>query len=564
MFQILIAVLVVILLLLVGISWFQHRAISQIKELQAVGDHLKKEDLASQLAQGKKMQLIGDAKETFNKLEKKYQEELIPQLKQVETRGKELQAAVKTSQLLTINSAINDYRTLVGRTSDEAQKIQKTLQDLQQQEQRHHQAIDHLRQQYRHFHQQMDEKNFEYGDTIKKLSQQLNDLEQRFAKFVDLTNKGDLEAAQEILSELQNDNQKFDHLLKTVPKLYKPLVTEFPDQLDELQKGYATLKKDHFNFTEQKLDVKIEQLQEKLKQTVAQLNDLEIDIVAQSSKDLADEIDNLYGVMQKEIDAQPEAKHLMDVMGKFIPHAQHQNEELIAELRRLNLSYTFNNNEIEAARQLNEQIKTINKQFQEDQKAFADQTVIYSQVVDRQKANQKELTLVEEKQEKINDEVAKLQTDEQRARKMLQKYSVDLRTIKRQVEQLNLPGVSQDYVDYFMGVSDEVKKLNAELHEYKINMDDVTKQLIMVESDLESLQVKTNDLRDSAELTERLLQYANRFSDNEEIEKAAEKSRKLFSKYEYTKSLEAIGTALEKVEPGSFKRIEDSYYSEND
>lgn len=146
---------------------------------------------------------------------------------------------------------------------------------------------------------------------------------------------------------------------------------------------------------------------------------------------------------------------------------------------------------------------------------------------------------------------------------MLQKYSVDLRTIKRQVEQLNLPGVSQDYVDYFMGVSNEVKKLNAELHEYKINMDDVTKQLIMVESDLESLQVKTNDLRDSAELTERLLQYANRFSDNEEIEKAAEKSRKLFSKYEYTKSLEAIGTALEKVEPGSFKRIEDSYYSEN-
>ncbi len=36
-------------------------------------------------------------------------------------------------------------------------------------------------------------------------------------------------------------------------------------------------------------------------------------------------------------------------------------------------------------------------------------------------------------------EVAKLQTDEQRARQMLQKYSTQIRT-NRQVEQLNLPG----------------------------------------------------------------------------------------------------------------------------
>ena len=395
------------------------------------------------------------------------------------------------------------------------------------------------------------------------MNDRLADLEDRYAKFTDLTTKGDLEAAQEILTDLQADNQEFDDLLKKVPQLYKPLVAEFPDQLAELRSGYETLTKQHYHFTEKKLGQKIDQLQAKLTQTVKQLNDLQVDVVEQSNQDLSTEIDHLYDVMQKELDAKPEAQHLMKVMGEFINHARRQNDELTKELKRLNLSYTFNNNEIEAARRLDERIKAIDKDYQRDAQAIKDDQALYSQILASQKANQQELTAVEEKQREINDEVAKLQTDEQRAKKMLQRYSVDIRTIKRQVEQLNLPGLSTDYLDYFKGVSDEIKKLAAALGQYKVDMDDVTKQLIMVEADLETLHTKTNDLRDSVELTERLLQYANRFPNDETVEKAAQEARQLFSEYEYAKSLEKIGTALEEVEPGSFKRLEDSYYNEN-
>ena len=107
-----------------------------------------------------------------------------------------------------------------------------------------------------------------------------------------------------------------------------------------------------------------------------------------------------------------------------------------------------------------------------------------------------------------------------------------------------------------------IKKLADELNEYKINMDEITKQLIIVESDLDTLNDKTDILRDSAELTERFQQYANRFSDNEKIAAAAKKSQELFKQFNYTASLEAIATVLEEIEPGSYKRIEDTYYRE--
>jgi len=49
--------------------------------------------------------------------------------------------------------------------------------------------------------------------------------------------------------------------------------------------------------------------------------------------------------------------------------------------------------------------------------------------------------------------------------------------------------------------------------------------------------------------------------DNVEVEVAVQKAQKLFDEsYDYSASLETIATVLDKVEPGSYKRLEDNYY----
>lgn len=562
MFQVLIVILIVILIILGGIVWYQHRVLKQIQGMVVACQQLHDKKIEEQLKQADQLQLTGDAKQEFDKLRSRYNDKIVPQLKAIRETGQDLQQAARTTKLLTISGPVNDLRADLAAATTALQQVEQSLQHIERQSKTHRQAIDRIKKNYQKFHQQLNEKSFEYGDSVKKLNEKLTELEKQYDHFVELTRKGDQDAAQEVLTDLQQDNQKLATQIKRVPPLYKPLVTEFPDQLQELASGYETLTAEHYHFTEDDLDEQIKRLQTKVDATLDQLNDLQLDVVKQANDDLAAQIDHIYAVMQKEIDARDEARHLVEMMGRFTQHAQRQNNELIGELDRLSLSYTMNNNEFEQARQLNEQIKTIVKQYNADQQAIRDQQAVYSQIVDREKSNRDNLTAIEQEQGKINDAVAKLQTDEQRARKMLQQYSVQIRTISRQVEQLNLPGVGQEYMDYFFGVSDEIKKLANELNEYKINMDNVTKQLIMVEADLEKLQDKTNDLRDSAELTERLQQYANRFAGNTKVAAAAKESRQLFDQYNYAGSLEAIATALEETEPGSYKRIEDSYYQE--
>ena len=561
-FQVLIGILIIVVAILACVYFYQRRAVKQINDLMESEKKLADQKVDQQIKNVEELQLIGDAKKQFETIKNKYEKQVRPAITAFNKRAPQLLADSRTSKLLTINTQIRDLQADLAKLTITLQQIQKDLQHLRQQQHTHKQAVEQIKNKYRQFHRQLNEKSFEYGDSEKQLNSRLNELEAQFAQFTDLTNKGDIEAAQEILTNLQSENDKFEQDLKKIPQLYKPIATEFPEQLSELKSGYETLVKQNFHFTEKNIDKQIEQLQSKLDQTIDQLNNLQLDVVEQSNKDLSDQIDYLYGVMQKEIDAKNEAVHLIEVMKGFTKHAQRQNDELGVELDRLSLNYTLTNHEQETVRELGEQIKAIIKQYRDDAEAIANKTAVYSQVLDRQKSNQKNLTEIEKSQEKLNDEVAKLQTDEQRARQMLQKYSTQIRTIHRQVEQLNLPGLPKDYLDYFFGVSDEIKKLADELNEYKINMDEITKQLIIVESDLDTLNDKTDILRDSAELTERFQQYANRFSDNEKIAAAAKKSQELFKQFNYTASLEAIATVLEEIEPGSYKRIEDTYYRE--
>lgn len=562
MFQIIIGILIVLIVVLGILYWYQQRAVKRVATLKKQYQKLIAQDIDQQLADAQKMNISGDSAKDLQQLAQKYQEQIQPLFERLQKQLDLVAKDIHTSKVFLVGSQVNDIQVLLNHTQSEMHSVTSALSRLAQLQKAHQSAIDRIKQEYRHFHQVLNDKSFQYGDSIDALKDELTALEKQYDQFAELTDKGDFDGAEKILNDLKHENAQLEAKIKQIPELYRPLATEFPTQLDELQSGYDQLVDQHYHFTVDDIPSQIQELRERRQNAVDKLKQLDIDDLARTNKEMADQIDDLYSAMQKELDAKPQAEHLIQTIGQFVEHAAHQNDQLSKELDRLSINYSLNNHEIEDTRSLSEQINNIRDEYQTDQKAMKEQKAVYSQVLDRQTTNEKSLTQIEEQQAKINDEVAKLQLDEQRAKQMLQKYATQIRALRRQVDQLNLPGFPKDYLNYFFGVSDEIKKLADELAQYRVDMDEVTKQLIIVESDLETLRDKTDDVRDSAELTERLQQYANRFSDNQKVAAAAVKSRDQFSQYQYTASLETIATALEEVEPGSYKRIEDGYYAE--
>lgn len=536
-----------------------------ITDLRARLVALEEARLARRLDDASLADLMGESLKVFTALQDDYLKKVAPAVDDANEQLEEVSNNLNGLNVFTVTGQLNQVRELVEEAEQQQKRVVDRLQKADQKEEEQKKATATMGEQLGDFQKKLDDTAYQYGDAIRPLRSQLADLQEQFTRFNEIAAKGDHEAAAEILTDLKEKEAHFTKLAEEIPELYKPLFTTFPDQISELREGYRKLVANHYRFPVNNLDDQIEGLEAQRQTALDHIAALSLAPVRVANKSLEEKIDHLYDVMQTEMDARPQVERLVGVVGDHLDHARQQNRELMAELDRLSESYTLNHDEIAHTRELEEQLKQIQKEYEKDQVAVNSQAAVASQVLERFMEDEKVLTAIETQQKEINDGVADLSEDEQRARKALQRFVTTVRATKRHVETLNLPGLPQDYLDFFFLVSDEISHLAKYMNKQRIDMEAITKELLKVQGDVSELIDRTNKVRDSAELTAHLMQYGLRFADdNQEIDAAITEAQKLYDRYEYEQSLETIGAALEKAEPGSFKRLEDNYYDELD
>ena len=565
MLQVLIGIIAIAVIVVIIFYVCQRRAMRIITDLRARLVALEEARLARQLDDASLADLMGESLKVFTALQDDYLKKVAPAVDDANEQLEEVSKNLNGLNVFTVTGQLNQVRELVEEAEQQQKRVVDRLQKADQKEEEQKKATATMGEQLGDFQKKLDDTAYQYGDAIRPLRSQLADLQEQFTRFNEIAAKGDHEAAAEILTDLKEKEAHFTKLAEEIPELYKPLFTTFPDQISELREGYRKLVANHYRFPVNNLDDQIEGLEAQRQTALDHIAALSLAPVRVANKSLEEKIDHLYDVMQTEMDARPQVERLVGVVGDHLDHARQQNRELMAELDRLSESYTLNHDEIAHTRELEEQLKQIQKEYEKDQVAVNAQAAVASQVLERFMEDEKVLTAIETQQKEINDGVADLSEDEQRARKALQRFVTTVRATKRHVETLNLPGLPQDYLDFFFLVSDEISHLAKDMNKQRIDMEAITKELLKVQGDVSELIDRTNKVRDSAELTARLMQYGLRFvDDNQEIDAAITEAQKLYDRYEYEQSLETIGAALEKAEPGSFKRLEDNYYDELD
>ena len=563
MLQVLIGIIAIAVIVVIIFYVCQRRAMRVITDLRARLVALEEARLARRLDDASLADLMGESLKVFTALQDDYLKKVAPAVDDANEQLEEVSKNLNGLNVFTVTGQLNQVRELVEEAERQQKRVVDRLQKADQKEEEQKKATATMGEQLGDFQKKLDDTAYQYGDAIRPLRSQLADLQEQFTRFNEIAAKGDHEAAAEILTDLKEKEAHFTKLAEEIPELYKPLFTTFPDQISELREGYRKLVANHYRFPVNNLDDQIEGLEAQRQTALDHIAALSLAPVRVANKSLEEKIDHLYDVMQNEMDARPQVEKLVGVVGDHLDHARQQNRELMAELDRLSESYTLNHDEVAHTRELEEQLKQIQKESEKDQVAVNAQAAVASQVLERFMEDERVLTAIETQQKEINDGVAYLSEDEQRARKALQRFVTTVRATKRHVETLNLPGLPQDYLDFFFLVSDEISHLAKDMNQQRIDMEAITKELLKVQGDVSELIDRTNKVRDSAELTARLMQYGLRFvDDNQEIDAAITEAQKLYDRYEYEQSLETIGAALEKAEPGSFKRLEDNYYDE--
>ncbi|MFB9770192.1 septation ring formation regulator EzrA [Lactiplantibacillus modestisalitolerans] len=562
--QVAIGIVVVAIVIYVAVKGFQVYLNKQAQQLIVRQQALVKQSQTTDFEKIEQLGLTGGSLAKLEALQTDGQQVADEQLPAVNKQLTAITTQVRSVKFLEARQGLKQVQTDLDTIEKRQAVIQEGLQALDDADAAHREAVASLEKKYQGLRKTLLSQNFSFGPSIDKLEDRLSNLESDFDQFSKLAKSGDHDAAEHVLDQLQHDTSSLEMDLDRIPPIYKDLVSGFPDQLSELASGYQQLVAQHFHFEVATIEPEISALKQAIADNTALLGDLKVTEAENGNHAIEKRIDHLYDVMQTEIDAKAQVDAKQGEISKFLTHAMNQNHRLQVELDRLAQSYTLNNHEVERTRELNEQLKNIESVYQADMTALTSKQAVYSQIAAHYQDQDKQLKGIEEEQVTINDGVANLMAEESKAHDTLQRFDFEIHSIKRKVENLNLPGLPGDYLDYFKVVSKEIEKLDHDINKLVINMDDITKQLIVIQSDMATLKEKTDDLIDAAMMAEQLLQYANRYkTNNDEVQQASAEAQQLFNEaHDYARSLEVIATAIDKVDTGAYKRIEDSYYAQ--
>ena len=558
---------VIVIVAVVGyVAFFllQRNYYREISKRQAQVSSFIASSLSDELANMQEIHLSGQTRQLFDETKQSYLYLINHRLPEISERLIDLQEACRQYRLIQVRKELQLITAKLKTASELESQTKAEISSLKKSNQLHQQKLHDLEQRYQDLRKTLLAKNFSYGPSIDRLEENLSNLEKTFDHYATFAQNGDYIQADQILNQLEKNTAILDEYLKQIPKLYRNLKNVYPDQIAEISAGFKQLTAKRYGFPAD-FTTLFKQTQAAIAENIVDLKELEIKAAQNRDRQISQQIDQLYNQLEQEIKARRQVGENKTQLGQFIHHARHQEHELLLELDRLSQNYTFNHHEAEDGKQLNEELQKIESDFATTQKQIAERTPIYSKIWQQQQKQVAELQKIEEKQTKINQSIQGLWHEEKEARKAAQGFDLQLHQLHRRLIKQNLPGLPKDYLEFFKTVSRQIDELINDLDQIKIDLDQINKQLLDIQADLDKLSEKTNDIADSAALAEILLQYANRYKTRyPQVAQAVIQASHLFKqKYDYAASLEKIATAIDQVEPGAYKRLEDDYYATN-
>lgn len=539
------------------------KTLARLDELEQRKEQLFDLPVIEEVDEVKKMHLVGQSQNTFREWNQKWTDLSTTAFADLESQILEVESLNETFRFMKAKQAVEEAEVALLNMEEDVAEIRNGLKELRESEERNSLQVQNALDKYQELKKRMREESDTFGPAYSELQKQLKSIEIEFTQFVTLNTSGDPVEAREVLQTAENHTYTLEDVMNRLPVLYEDLNKTFPDQLKEIEEGYQKLIDDHFVFPENNFLAEVSRVRERIENSMRDLAKTEVNLVEPANSDTANDIDALYSIMEREIEAKKYVLKNREVIADYVAFATKNNRQLLIEIDHTAQSYTLNHNELGRVRGFQTEVDELVRRNTDMMEKMDGHKIPYSEVQEFYKDAYKILDDIQNQQVEIDEELRELRRGEKVAQEKVENFEFQLRNLKRFVEKQRLPGLPNDYLEFFFMVTDHVEGLNRALNKIRINMEDINRYVDTCQDDLDKLDKETHDLVDAAALTEQMMQYANRYRHSHpDIKASIDRSLDLFTNtYQYQEALDEIGTALERVEPGAFARIENFYFN---
>lgn len=551
--------IIVIILIAVGVLFYLRSNKRQIIE-KAIERKNEIETLPfdQNLAQLSKLNLKGETKTKYDAMKKDNVESTNKYLAPVEEKIHNAEALLDKFSFNASQSEIDDANELMDSYEQSYQQQLEDVNEIIALYKDNDELYDKCRVDYREMKRDVLANRHQFGEAASLLETEIEKFEPRLEQYEVLKADGNYVQAHNHIAALNEQMKQLRSYMEEIPELIRETQKELPGQFQDLKYGCRDLKVEGYDLDHVKVDSTLQSLKTELSFVEPLISRLELEEANDKLANINDKLDDMYDLIEHEVKAKNDVEETKDIITDNLFKAKDMNYTLQTEIEYVRENYYINESDAQSVRQFENEIQSLISVYDDILKEMSKSAVRYSEVQDNLQYLEDHVTVINDKQEKLQNHLIQLREDEAEAEDNLLRVQSKKEEVYRRLLASNLTSVPERFIIMKNEIDHEVRDVNEQFSERPIHVKQLKDKVSKIVIQMNTFEDEANDVLVNAVYAEKLIQYGNRYrKDYSNVDKSLNEAERLFKNNRYKRAIEIAEQALESVEPGVTKHIEE-------
>lgn len=551
--------IIVIILIAVGVLFYLRSNKRQIIE-KAIERKNEIETLPfdQNLAQLSKLNLKGETKTKYDAMKKDNVESTNKYLAPVEEKIHNAEALLDKFSFNAAQSEIDDANELMDSYEQSYQQQLEDVNEIIALYKDNDELYDKCKVDYREMKRDVLANRHQFGEAASLLETEIEKFEPRLEQYEVLKADGNYVQAHNHIAALNEQMKQLRSYMEEIPELIRETQKELPGQFQDLKYGCRDLKVEGYDLDHVKVDSTLQSLKTELSFVEPLISRLELEEANDKLANINDKLDDMYDLIEHEVKAKNDVEETKDIITDNLFKAKDMNYTLQTEIEYVRENYYINESDAQSVRQFENEIQSLISVYDDILKEMSKSAVRYSEVQDNLQYLEDHVTVINDKQEKLQNHLIQLREDEAEAEDNLLRVQSKKEEVYRRLLASNLTSVPERFIIMKNEIDHEVRDVNEQFSERPIHVKQLKDKVSKIVIQMNTFEDEANDVLVNAVYAEKLIQYGNRYrKDYSNVDKSLNEAERLFKNNRYKRAIEIAEQALESVEPGVAKHIEE-------
>ncbi|WP_241957154.1 septation ring formation regulator EzrA, partial [Staphylococcus devriesei] len=551
--------IIVIILIVIGIMFYlrsnKRKIVEEAEERKLKVQRLPFEENLEKLSN---LNLKGETRTKYDAFKQDTLDYTNNYLAPVEEKIHDAEIQLDKFQFSGAQSDIDDAHDLMDRYEEGYRAQVEEVDEIVALHKENEEVFEKCKTDYRGMKRDVLANRHQFGEAAAPLEKRIESFEPELEQYTTLKEEGNYVQAHNHIMGLNQSINEIKDYMDEIPELIREAQKELPGQFQDLKYGCRDLKVNGYDLDHVKIDGTLQSLKTELNFVEPMISRLELDNANDKLEQINNKLDEMYDLIEHEVKAKNEVEETKEQITDELFKAREMNYTLRTEIDYIRENYFINESDVHSIRQHENEIQNLVAVYDDILKEMAKSAVRYSEVKDNLEYLDDHVKVINEKQETLQNHLIQLREDEADAEDNLLRVQSKKEEVYRRLLASNLPSVPERFIIMKNEIDHEVRATNDQFSERPIHVKQLKDKVSKIVIQMNTFEEEANDVLVNAVYAERLIQYGNRYrKDHNNVDKSLNEAERLFKNNRYKRSIEISEQALESVEPGITKYIED-------